>query len=524
MRGKITILLLAAVLMSCDKDGFDMDRGLDYSYGRHISHDMIVLGDRLENPYTTANMTRAFNSLYPTKADRVEIKTTDLYVRFLPADEAEYDHLRHCGIDFLDHPLDYAIAIEGDWYHDPSVPEGHVTWQYAVVPRDFEFPTIRYEIIDECYIAKNDSATRSDGIDWEAVERESYILTGNSERLSSPLTRAGSKVKPSGRITIVDEDFNGGKPFGVAGVKISCNSFVKFSHTYTNRDGYYEMDVPFASDVRYRLIFKNEKGFSIGFNLVLVPASVSTLGKSSPEGVNMTVTKDSEGKLFRRCAVNNAAYDYISRCGTEDLDLVLPPKDLCFWIFNGMEASSAVMLHHGAVLRNDLVEEYLGKFSRLIEYFLPDITLGTKNMPDYDRIYSTVCHEMAHATHFSKVGTGYWNRYIRYIIESYIRTGGMTYGGGEGDGASHCEVGEMWAYYLESRMFMDRYGGNFPTFGNSYWFSPQIFRFLDERGLSSSDIFSVLNDDVTSKESVKEALIMSFPEKREMVEQVFSRY
>jgi hypothetical protein len=284
------------------------------------------------------------------------------------------------------------------------------------------------------------------------------------------------------------------------------------------------MDVPFASDVRYRLIFKNEKGFSIGFNLVLVPASVSTLGKSSPEGVNMTVTKDSEGKLFRRCAVNNAAYDYISRCGTEDLDLVLPPKDLCFWIFNGMEASSAVMLHHGAVLRNDLVEEYLGKFSRLIEYFLPDITLGTKNMPDYDRIYSTVCHEMAHATHFSKVGTGYWNRYIRYIIESYIRTGGMTYGGGEGDGASHCEVGEMWAYYLESKMFKDRYGGNFPTFGNSYWFSPQIFRFLDERGLSSSDIFSVLNDDVTSKESVKEALIMSFPEKREMVEQVFSRY
>jgi hypothetical protein len=82
----------------------------------------------------------------------------------------------------------------------------------------------------------------------------------------------------------------------------------------------------------------------------------------------------------------------------------------------------------------------------------------------------------------------------------------------------------MWAYYLESKMFKDRYGGNFPTFGNSYWFSPQIFRFLDERGLSSSDIFSVLNDDVTSKESVKEALIMSFPEKREMVEQVFSRY
>ena len=524
MRGKIKLMLMAILALSCSKDGLRTERGLDYTYGRHIPHNQIVLGDRLQNPYTTENMAKALQSLYPTRADRVDVKTTNLYVRFLPDDQKQYDLLRSMGLDLMDHPMDYDILVDGDWYHDPDVPEGDVTWQYAVVPRNFSFPDIRYEVLDECYIAENDPGTRSDGIDWAAVEREAYVLTGNESRLSSPVTRSSEKVTPSGRITIEDENYKGGQPFGVAGVRVSCNSFVKTSHAYTDRDGYYQMDRSFASDIRYRLVFKNEKGFSIGFNLVLVPASVSTLGKSSPEGVNMTVTKDSEDKLYRRCVVNNAAYDYISRCNSDDMGIDPPPSDLRLWIFNGMEASSAVMLHHGAVLRNDLVEEYLGKFSRLIEYFLPDITIGTKGYDSYASIYSSTCHELAHASHFSKAGISYWNRYILYIIESYVRTGGMTYGDGSGEDAGYCEIGEMWAYYLESKMYKERYGGSFPTFGTSYWFYPQIFRFLDDRGLSQSKIFSVLKEDVTSRDELETALTLSFPNKREVIQQVFSRY
>lgn len=524
MRGKISLVLMAILTMSCSKESFRTGRDLDYSYGRDIPHEMIVLGDRLENPYTTENMSKALHSLYPTRADRVDVKTTNLYVRFLPADEKQYDGLRAMGLDMMDHPLDYDIAVEGDWYHDPSVPEDKVTWQYAVVPQGFKFPDMEYEVIDECYIAENDPGTRADGIDWEAVERESYRLTGNVDRMPAPLTRASEKKVPAGRITIEDENYKGGQPFGVSGVMVSCNSFVKFDHAYTDRDGYYQMEKSFSSDLRYRLVFKNEKGFSIGFNMVLVPASVSTLGKSSPEGVTMTVTADSEDKLFRRCVVNNAAYDYITRCGPDDMGLTAPPQDLRFWILNGLESSSAVMLHHGALVRNDLIEQFLGKFYPLLEYFLPDITIGTKNITDYSTIYSSTCHEMAHASHFAKVGTDYWSRYILYIIESFIKTGGMTYGDGTGDGAGYCEVGETWAYYLESKMYKERYGGGFPTFGTSFWFYPQIFRFLDERGFSPSDILSVLDESVTSKEDMKTALILLKPEKKEVIEQVFSRY
>ena len=525
MRGILKLAFMACVGMSCSKGGASLDCDLDYTYARGLSHERIVLGDRLENPYKTENMAAALKSLYPTKADRVDIRTTDLYVRFLPADEKQFRMLEGMGLHLVDHPLDYAIQVDGDWYHDPSIPEDNVTWQYAVVPHDFLFPDIKYEIIDECHISENNAGTRADdGIDWTEVERQAYVLTGNAELLADSQTKANGKVVPSGRITIVDEDANGGKAFGVAGVRISCNSFVKFDHTYTDRDGYYNMEKEFSSELRYRLIFQNNKGFSLGFNLVLVPASVSTLGKSSPEGVNMTITKDSDDMLFKRCVVNNSVYDYYGRCSASDLNIAQPPADLRIWIFNILDSSMSLMLHHGAVLDSEIVNSFLGKAASLLKFFLPDIIIGSKNLKDYSRLYSTVCHELAHASHFTKLNTDYWNNYLLYAIESYLKTGGMAYGDGSGNRAGYCEIVEMWAYYIESLMYKDRYGGSFPALGTSYWFYPQIFRYLDERGISAREIFSVLTDNVKSKSELKSALLEACPSDRTAIDQVFSRY
>lgn len=518
------MLILALILVSCSKEGEVPDYGINYSYGRHLGHDRIVLGDRLENPYKTVNVTKALQSLYPTKADRVEVKATDLYVRFLPSGKEQCDRLEQMGLELVDHPLDYEIAVDGDWYHDPQVPENDVTWQYAVVPVGFEFPDgIEYEIIDECYIIGG-GVTRSDGIDWDAVEKEAYRLTGNEARYPQISTRASAKSIPSGRITIVDENANGGKPFGVAGVKVSCNTFVKFDSAYTDRDGYYSMSKTFSSDLRYRLVFQNTKGFAIGVNLILVPASVSTLGKSSPQGVNMTVTSTSDSKLFRRCVVNNAAYEYYTRCGAEDLNLELPPLDLRIWIFSGLKASSAIMMHHDALLSNSMISSYLGKYAVLVRHLLPDITIGTEGLEDYASIYSAVCHELAHASHFSKVGTDYWDPYINYIVQSYVLQSGMTYGDGTGEDAGLCEVGEMWGYYMQSRMFKDRYGGAMPAYGTSYWFYPQIYRYLDERGMKPEQFLAVMNPDVTDRALLKQKLIEAYPSRRVMIDQVFSRY
>lgn len=521
MRRFLRFVLLFMTIVSCNKWEGGSGRGTGFS-DDGVYHDMIVLGRQLENPYETETVRRAYASVYPTKG-RTEIETTDLYVRFLPKDDDEYALLESLGVEMLDHPLDFEILREGDYYHDPSIDDESITWQYAVVPHDFKFPDVRHELLSECFIAENTADTKSyDGVDWDAVEAEAYRITGN-ESMLLPQTRA--KSKPSGRITIVDDDANGGKAFGVAGVRVSCNVFVKFARTYTDRDGYYTIPKTFSSKPRYRLVFKNEKGFAIGLNLVLVPASVSTLGKATAAGIDYTVTRDSDSRLFRRAAVNNAAYEYISRCSIEDMGIKAPPGDLRIWLFNGTSASSAVMIHHNAFVKHDLISKYLGIFSSLIAFFAPDITIGMDGKDSYKEIYDATCHELAHASHFSQAGKSYWDKYIMYILESYVKTGGQTYGSGsEGENAGHCEVGEMWAYYMESMMHKERYGGAIPTFGTSYWFYPQIFRYLEERGMSRSEIFAALTADVSGREQLRDRLVSLYPERRVMIEQVFNRY
>lgn len=516
------LLFLYAMLAACSKDAVTGNDAVRTGPEETMSHGMIVLGDRLENPYTTENMQEAYMALYPTKS-RSDVKTSHLYVRFLPADEEEFDILTDSGLDLVDYPVDYEILVDGDYYHDPSVGEDSYTWQYAVVPADYEFPDVRYEILDECHITETDPVSRSaDGIDWEAVEMEAFRLTGNGDMLQ-PQTK-GSKVYPSGRITIVDDQANGGKPFGLAGVRVRCNTFVKFSNTYTDRDGYYTMPRKFSANLKYRLVFKNEKGFAIGFNLILQPASASALGKGPAEGLSATITKDSDRTLFLRSVVNNAAYDYISRCSVDDMNLTLPPDDLRIWLLSGMDASSAVLIHHKVGVSHSLVAGFLGYFASLISFFAPDVTIGTSDMQTYGDVYRAVCHELAHCSHFAQVGTDYWNRYVEYILRSYLKSGGSAYGDGSGEYAGYCEVGEMWAYYLESVMYQERYGGPMPQFGTGYWFSPQIFRYLDDRGFSRTDFLSAMQSDVTGTDVLQNRLMSMSPDRSEMISQVFARY
>ena len=115
------------------------------------------------------------------------------------------------------------------------------------------------------------------------------------------------------------------------------------------------------------------------------------------------------------------------------------------------------------------------------------------------------------------------DKFIFYILTAYVSTG-ETYGNGSGENAGHCAVGEMWAYYMQNRMFNDRSGGVMPVAGSSYWFAPQILRYLDERGMTRAEIFKALTADVTSAEALQAKLRTLYPDKTSLIDQVFDRY
>lgn len=521
MKKSLYFWLAAALLsVSCSKSGFEETT----VESQPLSHGMIVLGDRLDNPYTVANVREAYKSVYPTRSASEDIRTTNLYVRFLPQSDADFRELESLGVKLLDHPMDYQIIQDGDYYHDPSVGEEEITWQYAVVDNDFECPEhIPYEIIDECFLSENQNFTRA-GVetDWDAVEKEAYRLTGNARLYRESLTKASS-VQPSGRITISDPHYLGGKPVGLSGVQVMTNIFVKFSTTYTDRDGYYTIPTKYSGHPYYRVVFKNTKGFTIGFNWVLVPASVSTLGKNGPEGISCHITQDSDYELFTRGITNNAAYDYFERCGS--LGVAAPPSNVRFWMFKFLDVSSAVMLQQGTLYDANLLTRILGNYVFLLKFFSPDITIGTKNYGHPYRIYSSAVHELAHASHFSAVGTQYWTPYVLDILEGYVQSGFQNpYGNGTEKDAGYCEVGEMWAYYLESKLFEERYHYHWATFGSGNWFFPQILSALEERGVSTGEIYAALKPDVNTRDKLQESLIAVVPEKRNLIHQIFERY
>jgi len=512
------------MLVSCEKsyapDPGPSDKDVE---GVEIAHGEILLGDKLENPYTVENMTKALESLYPTKAGSITIAETDLYVRFLPENEEQYEILESRCPNMLDHPMDYQIKREGDWYHSPDIPEDELTWQYAVIPKDFIFPAgIQYEILDRCYISENDVVTRSTfpDIDWQEVERQSFRLTGNADLLS-PATKGGGS--PSGRITVIDDQYDP-DPIGVKCVTVSCNVFVKFCHAFTDEDGYYQMSRSFTGNPRYRLLFKNKKGFGIGLNLVLVPASFSTLGKNSAAGVDCQIDKDSNRALFSRSVVNNAAYDYFEGCKGDGETMTAPPSNLRIWLFQNLEASSAVMLQQGAVIESSLLSKYLGEYVSLVKMFLPDITLGLKACDDYASIYGTATHELAHASHYVVVGNDFWDKLVYFVIKSFVTSGWVIYGTGTEEGHGYCEVAEMWAYYMQTKVYRERYPDQARSFGTSYWFAPQIFTYMDERGINRFKIFNALSADATDVDILQNRMLSLYPECKNVIKQAFDRY
>lgn len=517
--------LLFLLAVSCGQHSpAETEQPDEYLLPDDVSHEMIVLGRKLDDPYTVSNVEKAIKSVYPTKADQISLEPTDIYIRFLPKNEEQYERLMETGLLFYDHPIDYQILKEGDYYHDPDLAEDKITWQYTVMPSHYVCPFgITYEVLDECYIPGNEVGTKAGDIDWEAVEQEAFRLTGNAALLDAE-TRGEDAGKPSGRVTVVDARRDGGGAEGVAGVKVSCNTFVKFATAYTDADGYYHIERSFSSTLRYRLVFQNEKGFGIGLDKVLVPASSSALGKASPEGLDVEIDSSSDRKMFCRAVVNNAAWDYFERCSEESEKLSLPPANTRLWLFQFLNASSAVMLQHGVMVDDTKIGELLGDFKSVVKMFLPDITLGLSAAEDYSDIYALTVHELAHASHFSQVGKSYWNYYISHILSSFLSSGGRMYGTGSEEWAGYCEVGEMWAYYMQNLLYEQRYGEGAAVFGTNHWFYPHVFLYLDERGVGRSMIAKALTPEVTSRELLLEKLEALYPEYGMLIGQAFERY
>lgn len=121
----------------------------------------IVLGESKINPYTVSNMMTAWNGLASsgtTSNTPNFVRTTHYYVKFKPQNSEQYEALHFDSAYALsDLPIESKITMNGDYYHDPSLPADVPTYQYTAVPVGHILPdSIPYEILDNLYIPEKD--------------------------------------------------------------------------------------------------------------------------------------------------------------------------------------------------------------------------------------------------------------------------------------------------------------------------------------------------------------------------------
>jgi len=519
--------------------------GLNNGNGLQVDgepYEEIILGNQLKNAYSVANMTIAYDSLSNSRSNlfsstpllkNLTISTTHLYICFKPQDTTEYNYLiDESGLTLFHYPLDYEIVQQGLYYIRSGSQPGDLPWLYTTIPvGQAKSIQVAYDVLEKCFIptdlVSDELANASDLTETMAMlELEALKLTDNitqEEYENAIYVSRGAKC-PTGYIKVRNTSSNNLE--GVKKVKVRVHNIVKWCEIHTDENGYYKIPLPFLTNVHYTTIFENATGFKIWGNLAFLAPANFSMGWYSNSGHNRNIETNSEAWLWS--TVNNAAYIYREKM-CPAFNITKPAFNLRFWTLklNGKWGGCAPMTHR-VQMQTALFTTFVNIFSiySLMSYLvfvLPDVFILQNYTTTY-QCYSNVFHELSHASHYEKAGSGYWLNYISGTIAN----------GGYGDGSKPLDgfigVGEMWGNYLgwkcmNKQTILGPHFGTVELGGTNFddWYKPQIMEDLEEIcNLTPKQIYDCLDFSVTSHALFKAKLISKYPSLQQTINNIFT--
>ena len=522
---KLMLVILPLIFFACSNDELETNND-NHSKSEILYEDEIVLGEKLPNPYSVLNMKAALKILNNNGVNTtgIEVKTTDVYVRFLPADTSQLEQLySNKEIVFFNYPLHYEILKYGSYYHDPSIPENKYSWLYTTVPSNFKYPeNIRYEKLDDCFIPKDDTPESDTLSVLDLLEEASFERLGLLEKFSGKTDYSkglfGTSVYPKGTLKVYDNYNRIYEP--IKGVKVVGHVIVKWASGYTDENGYYSLNKKFSMNVAYSINYENRKGFTVRYPVFY---GIHLMGVHNKNGYSKNIPDGSVA--WGLSTINNAAYDYYKMCS--NVNISTPPSSLKILLVNGATSSSAAMLPRvwhpvGANSNSGWSNFFINIFvglpatyinNTILKLVAPDITIGySNNSSSSYGLYNSTNHELAHASHFRNVGSEYWAKYISYII-TYGAYGDITK-----NNSGICGVGEMWGYSIGNIQTMEKYLTTYENHGYNHWFKTKILQeLISQNHLTKKEIFSCLTNDVKSHAELKQKLIERYPAKERII-------
>lgn len=399
------------LLLSCDKENIPITENYSERL-QGLQIPKMVLGKKLENPYSTENMIKAYNLLEPrTKAAFGEdiVRTTHLYVKFIPKTEEELSILKtDSTLVLFQYPLDYEIKSYGS-YRDPDIPENQPTPLYCSVPIDKPLPTdVEYEVLEDLYIPDSQKVdTKLSSVSLilteefiDALVNKSFEITGNANDLSPATKAKKSSWVPQGSVRYYDSIKHEELP--IEGLQVRCNRWFTTYTTYTKADGSFKCkdSETFKDPANYSIVFER-------YDFEIRDAWLSTAKYDGPKKEGSWTVNFTNDKLSTYYStIFRAAYKYYYG----DIHGLSRPPQNSIW---------KTQLKIKATTRQN--DKTLGYYSPGLRF----IGLGSAiHLFSYneslDITYSATIHELSHAAHWGLYKTDY-NKADDFVCESWAR-------------------------------------------------------------------------------------------------------
>lgn len=353
-----------------------------------------------DDPFAIHNIIKAYENLRAgdPSVPVLHIAPNNLYLRFLPENESEFELLRNdTTLTLYDYPLNADIS-EGEFSGVSA--QNSLPYQYCVVPEGKQLPPVKYELIYEVFIppyrdyeAKSMPGEMTDF--YEKLVSESARITGNLSVDDSVYitTRSSSgRWKPKGRIRVWDDVL--GMYIPLNHVNVHARWFTRVETALTDSDGYFSMK-SFSHKVNYSIKWENSL-FDIRDGLLMQ----AWYNGPKKKGDWMLDIRNGKSKMF--ATIHRAAYRQFYG---NNLGLFRPR--LC----SGKRTKISYMDGKGT-----------GQFngSLITGGLIPQIQIwGDNATTETNIIFASVSHELGHQLHSEYIGNLKYMKVSRIIRESW---------------------------------------------------------------------------------------------------------
>lgn len=472
----------------------------------------VILGEKLENPFSVKNMQKALNSLIEEtdelenagvskrNAEILEISPTDWYICFKVDSTQFYTLISDTTLALSQVPLDREIIQHGDYLEEFQKSE--IKTLYTTVKPGYTNPNgIDFEILEELFIPENSELYSEDsevekrslssdyfGDDFVSLLlKKSFTITGNERFLASTsqvekrqlIQGKKTSYYPEGKISF--QTTKGYEP--VKGVKIVMWRWFTRINAVTDKNGYFISTtklnkILIGNNVQYYMNMTGQNGnqkWHLDANLFGVLCfwvNEYNLGSGSPDYVEFKI--DASHKAWRQCLANNAIYDYVTYVRSEGL--TLPPNNLRIAVGDNGVACSAplfnkyfnaefeVLLNLAETIINYHISPkvlYLSELIPPLTLLKPDIMVNcTNDYEEYNSVYSSIWHELNHGAHLQAMinnkgkdfATKYWTTVVHQEAFNSLKDMKNTYGQKGDDNWEYIALAEGWANFRQYKM------------------------------------------------------------------------